>query len=486
MSVNLSQSFDKIDKILRRDDGPSNALHYVEQSSWIMFLKYLEDIERANIDAAQLAGKKYTQTLEEKYQWSSWAVPKNSDGSINHNEKLQGQDLIKFVNDDLFPYLESLCEYSATETLAFKVGEIFSGIRQMIEDGFNLREVLEIVDDFKFNSQADQHEMSSMYEERIQQMGNAGIGGGEYYTPRSLIQAMIKIIDPKVGETIFDPACGSAGFLAESYRFLIEKNKNLSTEDLDTIKYKTLIGKEKKALPFIVGNMHLILTGISSPNITRTNTLNERLSEVQEKDRVDIILANPPFGGDENETVQLNFPIKTSATENMFMQYFLKNLKKGGRAAIVIKNTFLTNDDNATKAIRKELLTECNLHTILDVPKGAFTAGISTVVLFFIKGKPTKDIWYYQINPKKNLGKTNPLSLDHLEYFLANYSEKSESENSWTIKHEDIDQENYDLAVQNPNKVEEVDNRTPLEIISEIEELDAQAAEALKTIKELL
>ena len=486
MSVNLSQSFDTIDKILRRDDGPSNALHYVEQSSWIMFLKYLEDIERENIDAAQLAGKEYTQTLEEKYQWSSWAVPKNNDGSINHNEKLQGQDLIKFVNDDLFPYLESLCKYSGTETLAFKVGKIFSGIKQMIEDGFNLREVLEIVDDFKFNSLADQHEMSSMYEERIQQMGNAGIGGGEYYTPRSLIQAIIKIIDPKIGETIYDPACGSAGFLAESYKYLLENNKNLSTDDLDTIKYKTLTGKEKKALPFIVGNMHLILTGIPSPNITRTNTLNERLSEIQEKDRVDIILANPPFGGDENESVQLNFPIKTSATENMFMQFFIKNLKKGGRAAIVIKNTFLTNDDNSTKEIRKELLSACNLHTILDVPKGAFTAGVSTVVLFFIKGEPTKDIWYYQINLKKNLGKTNPLNLNHLEDFLTTFTEKPESKNSWMVKYEDINKNNYDLGVVNPNKDEEVDKRTPQEILAKIEELDARAEQALKTIKELL
>ena len=176
------------------------------------------------------------------------------------------------------------------------------------------------------------------------------------------------------------------------------------------LKSKTLVGKEKKALPFIVANMHLILTGIPSPNVTRTNTLSENLSQIQSNDRVDVILANPPFGGDENESIQMNFPIKTGATENMFMQYFIKNLKNGGRAAIVIKNTFLTNDDNATKAIRQELLSECNLHTILDMPQGTFLgAGVKTVILFFNKGESTKDIWFYQLNPGRNLGKTNPL-----------------------------------------------------------------------------
>tara|TARA_B100001057_G_scaffold212961_1_gene213293 strand:- start:1005 stop:1556 length:552 start_codon:yes stop_codon:yes gene_type:complete len=183
----------------------------------------------------------------------------------------------------------------------------------------------------------------------------------------------------------------------------------------------------------------------------------------------------------------MNFPIKTSASENMFMQYFIKNLKQGGRAAIIIKNTFLTNDDNATKALRQELLTECNLHTILDMPQGTFLgAGVKTVVLFFNKGEATQDVWYYQLDPGRNLGKTNPLNINDFKEFLDIHTEKKESENSWTIKHEDLDQENYDLAVQNPNKVEEVDNRTPQEIIAEIEQLDAKASEALKAIKELL
>ena len=209
--------------------------------------------------------------------------------------------------------------------------------------------------------------------------------------------------------------------------------------------------------------------------------------EIQEKDRVDVILANPPFGAKENESVQMNFPIKTSATENMFMQYFIKNLKKGGRAAIVIKNTFLTNDDNATKALRQELLTECNLHTILDMPQGTFLgAGVKTVILFFTKGEATKDIWYYQLDPGRNLGKNDPLNINDFKEFLDIHSHQSVSQNSWTVSRDDLDQYNYSLAVQNPNKVEEIDNGTPQEIIAEIEQLDAHAAQTLKAIKELL
>ena len=253
---------------------------------------------------------------------------------------------------------------------------------------------------------------------------------------------------------------------------------------MEFLQTQAFLGKEKKGLPFIIANMHMIFNGIKSPHIVRTNTLSRNVMEIQEKDRVDVILANPPFGAKENESVQMNFPIKTSATENMFMQYFIKKLKQGGRAAIVIKNTFLTNDDNATKALRQELLTECNLHTILDMPQGTFLgAGVKTVILFFTKGEATKDIWYYQLDPGRNLGKTNSLNINDFKEFLDIYSEKSESENSWTVRHDDIDQDNYDLAVNNPNKVEEVDNRTPQEIIAEIEQLELKAAEALKALK---
>ena len=488
MPNNLSQSFKQIDDILRKDDGLATALDYIEQTSWILFLKYFAETEATDAERAELAGKEHSYILDEKFRWSNWALPRTTNGDVDHDRKLLGDDLINFVNQELFPYLKSLRDASDDQlSMQYKVGEIFGDITNRIRDGYNLREIIEIVDQLKFRSLDEQHEMSELYEGHIQQMGNAGRNGGEYYTPRSLIRAMIAVLDPKVGETIYDPACGSGGFLVESYKYLLEKSDNLSTNDMEFLQTKALIGKEKKGLPFIIANMHLIFNGIKSPNIVRANTLSKNVMEIQEKDRVDIILANPPFGGKENESVQMNFPIKTSASENMFMQYFIKNLKQGGRAAIIIKNTFLTNDDNATKALRQELLAECNLHTILDMPQGTFLgAGVKTVVLFFTKGEATKDIWYYQLDPGRSLGKTNPLNINDFKEFLDIYSAKTDSENSWTVKHEDLDKDDCDLAVQNPNKVEEVDNRTPQEIIAEIEELDMQAAKSLKAIKELL
>ena len=488
MPNNLSQSFKQIDDILRKDDGLATALDYIEQTSWILFLKYFAETEATDAERAELAGKEHSYILDEKFRWSNWALPRTATGDIDHDKKLLGDDLINFVNQELFPYLKSLRDISDDQlSMQYKVGEIFGDITNRIRDGYNLREIIEIVDELRFRSSDEQHEMSELYEGHIQQMGNAGRNGGEYYTPRSLIRAMIAVLNPKVGETIYDPACGSGGFLVESYKYLLEKSDNLSTNDMEFLQTKALLGKEKKGLPFIIANMHLIFNGIKSPNIVRANTLSKNVMEIQEKDRVDIILANPPFGGKENESVQMNFPIKTSASENMFMQYFIKNLKQEGRAAIIIKNTFLTNDDNATKALRQELLTECNLHTILDMPQGTFLgAGVKTVVLFFTKGEATKDIWYYQLDPGRSLGKTNPLNINDFKEFLDIYSAKTDSENSWTVKHEDLDKDNYDLVVQNPNKVEVVDNRTPQEIIAEIEELDAQAAQALKAIKELL
>ena len=488
MSVNLSQSFKQIDDILRKDDGLATALDYIEQTSWILFLKYFAETEAIDAERAELAGNQHSYILEEKFRWSSWALPRNASGEVDHDKKLLGDDLITFVNQELFPYLKSLRDISDDQlSMQYKVGEIFSDINNRIRDGYNLREIIEIVDELRFRSSDEQHEMSEIYEGHIQQMGNAGRNGGEYYTPRSLITAMITVLDPKVGETIYDPACGSGGFLVEAYKYILGKSENLSTNDMEFLQTKALLGKEKKGLPFIIGNMHLIFNGIKSPNIVRANTLSKNVLEIQEKDKVDIVLANPPFGGKENESVQMNFPIKTSASENMFMQYFIRSLKQGGRAAIIIKNTFLTNDDNATKALRQELLSECNLHTILDMPQGAFLgAGVKTVVLFFNKGEATKDIWYYQLDPGRNLGKTNPLNINDFKEFLNIHSTKTGSENSWIVKHEDLDKDDYDLAVQNPNKVVEVDKRTPQEIIAEIEELDAQAAKALKAIKELL
>ena len=259
-------------------------------------------------------------------------------------------------------------------------------------------------------------------------------------------------------------------------------NKDLT--ELKKLQSKTLFGQEKKNLAYIVGMMNMILHGIESPNIIRTNTLEENIMDIQNKDRVDVILANPPFGGGEQTQVQENFPIKSGETAYLFLQHFIKKLKARGRAGIIIKNTFLSNSDG--KFLRKELLETCNLHTILNLPQKVFTAGVKTIVLFFEKGTPTKKIFYYDLNLERNLGLTNPLTENDLKEFIDLYTSKKEGLNSWSKNIKDVNKETWDLSVDNPNKKEIIDNRTPTDIISEIEKLNKQGTEALKKIKELL
>jgi type I restriction enzyme M protein len=318
-------------------------------------------------------------------------------------------------------------------------------------------------------------------------MGNAGRNGGEYYTPRPLIRALIKVVDPKIGETICDPAVGSAGFLCEAYEYLKEQNPKRTTEQDQILQKRTFYGKEKKSLAYVIAIMNMILHGIETPNILHTNTLAENLADVQEKDRFDIILANPPFGGKERAEVQQNFPIRTGETAYLFLQHFIKILKAQGRAGVVIKNTFLSNTDNASVALRRHLLETCNLHTILDLPSGAFQgAGVRTVVLFFEKGTPTKKVWYYQLNVGRNLGKTNPLNDADLADFIKLQKGKKESDNSWSIDVKDIDTSTYDLTMRNPNASGPVELGSPKEILSEIKALDSRATILLAELSEML
>jgi len=386
----FEQAFKNIDDILHKDAGCGSELDYVEQTSWILFLKYLDDLEKDKATAAELTGKVYTNIIAIEYQWKVWAAPKLENGKIDHNA-LTGDDLVDFVNGELFPYLKKFKTTAEhPDTIEYKIGEIFSELKNRIQSGYNLREVINHIDELRFRTHKEKHEMSHLYEGKIKNMGNAGRNGGEYYTPRPLIKTIVKVVAPEIGDTIYDGAVGSAGFLCESFEYLKDSRK-LSTTDTVTLQKKTFYGKEKKSLAYIIGIMNMILHGVEAPNIIHTNTLAENLADIQEKDRYTVILANPPFGGKERAEVQQNFPIKTGETASLFLQHFIKILKAGGKAGVVIKNTFLSNTDNASIALRKELLKSCNLHTVLDLPGGTFTgAGVKTVVLFFEKGKPTQ------------------------------------------------------------------------------------------------
>jgi type I restriction enzyme M protein len=482
----FEQTFKNIDDVLWKEAGCTTELDYTEQTSWMLFLKYLDDLEIDNAQKAELEGKSYSYIIQGQYRWTKWAAPKKKDGSFDHDKALTGKDLIEFVDKKLFPYLQGFKERAeGPNTIEYKIGEIFGEIENKFRGGYSLRDALELIDALRFRSQVEKHELSQLYEAKIKNMGNAGRNGGEYYTPRPLIRAMIQVIDPKIGETIYDGAAGSAGFLCEAFDYLLPKAQ--STKDRNTLQKRTFTAKEKKPLAYVIGIMNMILHGIEAPNVIHTNTLSENVNDLQEKDRFNIIFANPPFGGKERPEIQQNFPIKTGETAFLFLQHFIKKLKAGGRAAIVIKNTFLSNTDNASVALRKELLENCNLFTVLDMPGGTFQgAGVKTVVLFFEKGAPTRKVWFYQLNAGRNLGKTNALNDDDLADFVKLQKRSAHGDNSWSVDAAKIDQADFDLSVKNPNRTEEAALRDPQEILAEIAALDAQSAEILKNIQGML
>jgi type I restriction enzyme M protein len=482
----FENAFNNMDRVMRNDEGLASELDYAEQTSWLLFLKYLDDMEKEWEDQAGLEKREYTPLLDEPYRWQSWAAPKSADGAPDLNAARTGKDLIDFVNGQLFPYLQTFRETTDDpDTLEYKIGEIFAEIANRFRSGYSLRDALEIIDQLNFGSQEAKHELSDLYETRIKRMGNAGRNGGEYYTPRPLIRAMIKVVKPEIGETIYDGACGSAGFLCEAWDVM--RRNDLSAADWDTLQRRTFYGQEKKSLAYVLGVMNMILHGIDAPNIRHANTLSENVMDIQQKDRHDIVLANPPFGGGERKEVQQNFPIKSGETAYLFLQHFIRKLKAGGRGAVVIKNTFLSNTDNASVALRKELLESCNLHSVLDCPSGTFQgAGVKTVVLFFEKGSKTRTVWYYQLDPGRSMGKTNPLNDEDLAEFVALQADKADSAKSWSVAVKDLDTATWDLSVKNPNAPEAEALRSPEQIISDMLARDAETAEILEEIRGML
>ena len=484
----FEQAFKNIDDVLWKEAGCSSELDYTEQTSWLLFLKYLDGLEQDKADEAALEGKKYAFILDKPYRWDVWAAPKGQDGKVDHNLAMTGDDLRDFVNQKLFPYLHGFKQKaSGPNTIEYKIGEIFGEIKNKIQSGYNLREILDHIDELRFRSQTEKHELSHLYEAKIKNMGNAGRNGGEYYTPRPLIRAIVKVVKPKLGDKVYDGAVGSAGFLCEAYDYLKQTHPKRTTSQDKTLQEKTFFGKEKKSLAYVIAIMNMILHGIEAPNIVHTNTLTENLADIQEKDRFDVVLANPPFGGKERKEVQQNFPIRTGETAFLFLQHFIKILKAGGRGGVVIKNTFLSNTDNASVSLRKLLLESCNLYAVLDCPGGTFQgAGVKTVVLFFEKGAPTRKVWYYQLDPGRNMGKTNPLNDDDLAEFVELQKTNADSPKSWSVEAATIDPTTFDLSVKNPNGGEEVTHRSPEAIMDEIAALDAESAEVLQTIRGLI
>ena len=482
----FEQTFKALDDIMFQEAGCNSELDYAEQSSWMLFLKYLDDLEEERAAEALMANIPFEPLFEPQYRWSAWATPKTADGKPDLENMRIGKDLVDFVNNDLMAYLRGFKNAGSDPfSIQGKIGEIFGEVRNKFGNGYMLRDALDKIDELNFGTQDQKSELSDLYETRIKSMGNAGRNGGQYYTPRPLIRAMIEVVQPQLGETIYDAAAGSAGFLCEAFDYL--KGKANGPDDRQTLQKRTFYAKEQAPLAYVIGLMNMILHGIEAPNYLRTDTLSERIADIEEKDRYDIILANPPFGTNKNKQLQQNFPVKSSESAYMFMQHFVESLKAGGRAAVVIKNTFLSNTDGASIALRRQLLDDCDLHTILDCPGGTFLgAGVKTVVLFFERGRETRDIWYYQLDPGRNMGKTNPLNDTDLAEFVSMQAGRTLGDKAWIVRVDNLDETTCDLSVKNPNTPEEAPLRAPSEIIEDMLARDAETAEILANIRGML
>jgi len=455
------------------------SVNYIVQLSWMLFLRLYDELEDEREKEAEIKGKTYTRNIPSPYRWRDWV-----------HKDWRSEELIDFINNKLFPFLSSL-EGNAEKEL---IATIFRGkeIQNFLQDGYKLREVALLLDELEFRTQDDIYTISTLYEELLPEIGEMGKYAGEYYTPRSVIRLMVRIIDPKLGETILDPFMGSAGFLIESYEYIVRKKGKFLKKDNMVIQ-NMFYGQEKKDIPYLIGIMNLLLHNVPTKHIYKTDTFAEDIRKIENKDRVDIILTNPPFGGKFDERYKANFPVKSSDTELMALQYIMRKLKHGGRAGIVVPEGVLANTTRPFVRVRKELLENFNVHTIISLPKGVFTVSgktpVKTNLLFFDKTGPTEEIWYYEIQPpegRKNFTKTRPMRDEDWQDCFEKWQKREVGENSWIVKFEDIDKETYELTPRNPNKMKKKEYRPPAEILEEIVKKEKEVVNLLEELKEFL
>ncbi|MDO8498928.1 MAG: class I SAM-dependent DNA methyltransferase [bacterium] len=461
--------------IMRRDK--LYLLQYIEQVSWMLFLKLFEQIERKSKLGAQVFGESYQPVMDEKYQWSAW-----------HN--LEAKDQLEFVNTKLFPYLQNLHGTPLKDI----VSALFEDLRNNMHSPFNFKDVVNLLDDLDFSDPADTHIISQVYEELLLKMGQESGASGEFYTPRAIIRLMVKIIDPKIGERIYDPFAGSGGFLGEAFKYLKEKNPKMTAKDFSTLQNETFFGNEAKSLPFLLGIMNLLLHGLQSPHLIKTNTFAEDLTSIPERERFEIILTNPPFGGVEGKELLKSFPLKSSDTELLALFYVMKKLKTGGRCGIVLPEGILFRTGGVYTNLKKELLENFNLHTIISLPPGVFAnvsssgQGPKTNLLFFEKGIPTKEIWYYELTPPSGVKytKKSPILDDHTKDAFTKYQKREISENSWVVSAEEIVGKNYDLSAKNPNGKGDTEHKSPEQILKSIKENEKDIQKLISEIENLI
>lgn len=471
---NISSVIKAIQDIMRKDTGVDGDAQRLSQIVWMLFLKIFADKE----EESEIMSDDYTSPLEEKYRWQTWA---------KDDEGMTGDELIDFINNDLFPYLQNL--ENDADKRAFIIKNIFQDTYNYMKSGTLLRQVINKINEIDFNSSEDRHLFNDIYEQLLQSLQSAG-NAGEYYTPRAVTQFIVDMIDPKLGETVLDPACGTGGFLACSIEHL--KKQIQRTEDGETLN-NNIFGIEKKPLPHQLCTTNMILHGIDTPiNIRRDNTLSKPINNISPADRVDCIVTNPPFGGIEEEGIENNFPasFRTRETADLFLVYIMKMLKPQGRAGVVLPDGSLFGEGVKTR-IKEELLKECNLHTIIRLPNGVFNpyTGIKTNLLFFTKGTPTKEIWYYEHPlPKgiKNYSRSNPITIDEFLPEKQWWNNRVENEHAWKVSVETIIERNYNLDIINPYIKNNEIILSRDEIISEIQNSLNQCNSIFNKIKEVL
>ena len=477
---NISSVIKAIQDIMRKDTGVDGDAQRLSQIVWMLFLKIFADKE----DEAELTQDNYNSPIEAKYRWQSWA---------KDDEGLTGDDLIEFINNDLFPYLQNLENNSDDRTLIVK--NIFQDTYNYMKSGTLLRQVINKINEIDFNSSEDRHLFNDIYEQLLQSLQSAG-NAGEYYTPRAVTQFIVDMINPQLGEKILDPACGTGGFLACSIEHLKKQIKN--TQDGETLN-SNIFGIEKKPLPHKLCTTNMILHGIDTP-IKRDNILSKPINNITTADRVDCIMTNPPFGGVEEDGIETNFPsaYRTKETADLFLLYIIAKLKPQGKCGIVLPDGALFGEGVKTR-IKKKLMQECNLHTVIRLPKSVFApyTSINTNLLFFIKGEPTSVTWFYRLDmPEgyKNFSKTKPMKREHLKPVETWWKDRKEIEldgffkaKKYTI--DEIKQRNYNLDLCGYPYEEEV-VLPPLELIEQYQEkraeLDKNIDEVLNKIKEML
>lgn len=475
----LSSVVKSVRDIMRKDKGMSGDADRLPMLTWLMFLKFLDDLEETAQAKADFEGRPYRPVIEQPYRWRDWAK----------NATLTGDDLTQFISSEnfklseessmpgLFAYLRSL-QGEGTRDRRSVVSEIFGGVQNRMQSGILLKEVVQKLDTLDFTSSEESHTLGALYEGLLKEMRDAAGDAGEFYTPRAVVRLIVKALDPQLGESVLDPACGTGGFLVEAFEHL--EAQAGSTDDTDTLQNRSIYGGEAKPLPYLLTQMNLTLHGLEAPQIDAGNSLRHNLTDLGDRDRVDVILANPPFGGEEERGIQNNFPAdkRTGETALLFMQLIMRRLRrntpnqKGGRAGVVVPNGFLFADGVGAR-IKQELMTDFNLHTIIRLPNGIFApyTSIPTNILFFERGGPTQEVWYYE-HPlpagKKNYSKTQPVQFEEFAPLLAWWTNREENERAWRVDASAITANSYNLDVKNPNAAQDIAHLPPEQLLADI------------------